>query len=322
MLSMLGLVSRTPRQPEDSVPAWSQALEAGEVEAALNLGREVMPRFLREILEAGLKRPEQVSGMRALRLIAERVEALVAHAEQGLDVVETTLGEIAARSGEQQTFLGRTRERLAESDRNAESLRTAMDRELAETHQFFADRFAVVLERIRRQSEGSRDFIKTIDDISRTVQLLALNASIEAAHAGDAGRGFAVVAGEIRELALRTQESAREAYQQVDLTEVSETLAEVLSDAEARLQTLSARVGDSLSTSHQLLASMNDYLDEVEDNNRVITEAVQLAGDTSQHARTRSVWACSALEGLARATAGRMWNGRTGRWPTWRNRSD
>jgi methyl-accepting chemotaxis protein len=94
---------------------------------------------------------------------------------------------------------------------NAQEARSLSDhaRDSAEKGVHSMRRLSSAVERIKASADQTAKIVKTIDEIAFQTNLLALNAAVEAARAGDAGKGFAVVAEEVRNLAMRSAEAAK-----------------------------------------------------------------------------------------------------------------
>jgi methyl-accepting chemotaxis protein len=121
---------------------------------------------------------------------------------------EQTAGSLQAAASSIEQLHGAVSQ-SAESARQANSLASGASEVAARGGEVVSQ----VVSTMQRINEGSRriaDIIGTIDGIAFQTNILALNAAVEAARAGEQGRGFAVVAGEVRSLAQRSAQAARE----------------------------------------------------------------------------------------------------------------
>ncbi len=114
------------------------------------------------------------------------------------------------------------------------------------------------MERIEQSSSQISNIIGVIDDIAFQTNLLALNAGVEAARAGEAGKGFAVVAQEVRELAQRSAQAARE---------IKSLIGASTGEVEAGVR-LVRETGDALTAIGEHVAVINRHMEAIATSSR------------------------------------------------------
>ncbi|MDX2184291.1 MAG: methyl-accepting chemotaxis protein [Gemmatimonadaceae bacterium] len=213
---------------------------------------------------------------------ASRQAAALEQSSAGLKELTTQAAGNAARAGEA--------ERLAQQASEAAAQGTER-----------VTRMNAVLAQMKQSADATARIVRTIEEIAFQTNLLALNAAVEAARAGDSGRGFAVVAEEVRSLARRSAEAAK---QTADLIQASVTNAgesSLVSEDVARvLGTINTRVGDVRAVMGEIVVASDTQRSGVEQLAQAV-EHLNGAVQTTAASSEESASTASELAGQAAA---------------------
>ena len=209
--------------------------------------------------------------------------------EQAASIEETssTMEEMAAS-------IRQTAENAREANKLAQSTKT-----LAESGSQVMEDTIMAMDEINKSSSKIANISNVIEEIAFQTNLLALNAAVEAARAGEHGKGFGVVASEIRNLAQRTTESAKE------ITGLIEDSVEKTGRGVQLAEELSKKLGE-IGTSVKKVADLMDEIaaaagEQASGINQVNTAMSQIEQTTQQNASLVEETAASAEELAAQA---------------------
>ncbi|MBL0727699.1 methyl-accepting chemotaxis protein [Piscinibacter sp. HJYY11] len=239
------------------------------------------------------RKDEFGSLMRALQHMNESLGRVVGNVRSSTDSISTASAEIATGNTDLSSRTEQTASNLQQAASSMEQLtgtvRQSADsarqaNQLASSAAEVAQRGGSVvaqvvstMDEINASSKKISDIIGVIDGIAFQTNILALNAAVEAARAGEQGRGFAVVAGEVRSLAQRSAEAAREIKgligSSVDKVEAGSRL---VADAGATMNEIVGSVQRVTDIIGEITAASTEQSDGIGQINSAVTQLDQM----------------------------------------------
>ena len=215
---------------------------------------------------------EVVKAVEDLDRVTSNVSQGASRQQQETESIASAVSEMSSTSASVNSSASSAANQTTEADTAAKSGKQIVNQTIEGIHLLSSDvsSAAKVIEDLAQQADNIGTVLDVIRGIAEQTNLLALNAAIEAARAGEQGRGFAVVADEVRTLASRTQESTEEIQAMIEnLQSGTRNAVAVMDKSQGQVQ----KTVDMAATAGQSLDSIVSAMDEINVLNNQIAHA-------------------------------------------------